>query len=297
MFLRAAVLIYGVACFSYFGTLRAMCLFVIPPILWILWARFLNTRPSTRVEFLWTSLVFIIAWFVPLVIWYVHLGIHASPEPWGAFNTDLSPVGKSGCCRGLECAPYHPAGFFTSASTQVPKTSQSEPILFCPVGNWADSNGLSPVPYNKKGLDEIGDPCIPGLPCDGLATQDSKDWPNLAFGLKEKWTSGAVVSELAMCPGTARLNNAKGYLGKGMEICSTCRYPRPTHCKDMTRSQLYCFACPGGYFGSEPQPQSARHIRLTAELLFGMFLFMTMSTCVSIPQCGKNYPKSYNPVF
>lgn len=301
MFLRLMVMIYSLACVAYFSTFRAFCIYALFPFAWIMWAWFLNKRPATRVEFQWSSYVFLIMWFVPLVIFYVYVGTHASPEPWGVFNTALSPVGKSPCCRGgaSSCngAPYNPNGYFVYGS-QTPRTSQSEPVTFCTVGRWADSNNLAPIAYNQKPgyIDTIGDKCVSGATCDGLATQNPSDYPNLAIGLKDGWVTGALIAPTSLCPGIALLPNAQGYVGKGQEICARCMRNVPAHCKNS--AQFFCFMCPGGYYGSEPEPMPYREVRFSAELLFGQFLFMLICTCASIPRCGKGFSaKGYNAFF
>lgn len=308
--LRAVAVLFSLACAAYFSTPRAVALFVLAPLAWVLWARYLDKRPSTRVEFPLTAVFFLGLWFGPLVAWYVHLGIHASPEPWGVFNTALSPVGRSPCCSNVDSAqcaipgttlraPYHPAGFF-AYGRDAPKTNSSRNLLFCPVGRWADSTDAPPVGHNRlPGTSNApGEPCVAGQPCDFLATTDPADYPDPGKGLRDGWSPGAVVAPTALCPGVARAPNAQGKVGRGQEICAQCAWPRPPHCADAADSQLFCFMCPGGYFGSEPRPQDHEGVRLTAELLFGQLLLLLIATCASVPRCGRSaYPKGYNPLF
>lgn len=291
------VMIYSLACVAYFSTFRAFCLYALFPFAWILWAWFLNKRPATRVEFAWTSYVFLIIWFVPLIIFYVYTGIHASPEPWGVFNTSVSPLGRSPCCKSLGSAcngvPFHPAGFFVYGS-QAPKLTQSDVMTFCAVGRWADSNGLVPVSYNRKegSADTIGSPCVAGAACDGLATLDPKDYPNLGIGLRDGYAPGALTSPTSLCPGVSRIPNDRGVVGKGTEICARCMHSRPAHCTATEGSQMFCFLCPGGY--DDPIIPSYRDVRFGAELLFAQFLLMFLATCVSM--CGRGF-KGYNKFF
>jgi hypothetical protein len=303
MFLRLFVVGYSLACTFYYGTFRAFCTYALFPFAWLAWAWVLNKRPATRVEFVWSSCVFIIVWFVPLVIFYVYVGTYASPEPWGVFNTAVSPVGRSPCCSGgvsvCNGVPYHPAGYYGYGS-QTPKSSASDVVSFCAVGRWADSNGLAPTGYNKKPgtIDTIGTPCVENEACDGLASTIATDYPNLGTGLRAGYYPGALITPTSLCPGVSRQVNARGELGKGLEICSRCARNRPTYCADTSNSQFFCFMCPGGYYPSEPHPMHYRDARFGAELLFGQFLLMLMSTFVAIPRCGSGIsPKGYNAFF
>lgn len=303
--LRALALLFSMACAAYFSTPRAVAIFIPVPVLWVLWSWYLDKRPGTRSEFPFSAVIVLVIWFAPMVVWYVHLGMHASPEPWGFFDTSVSPVGRSPCCNQVKgdknpclTVPYHPAGYF-SYGRDAPNATNSANLLFCPVGRWADSNDLKPVGHNKgTGGLGVGPACVAGRPCDFIASTDKIDYPDLAKGLKDGWFNEAVVSPIALCPGVGRTVNSQGFVGRGQEICAQCAFPKPAHCRDASQSQWFCFMCPGGHFGSEPLPQPFEDVRFTAELLFGQFLFLLLCTCASVPRCGrKTYPKGYNPLF
>lgn len=310
MFLRIMVLLYSFGCATYFGSIRSVALFVPIPLAWFVLSRYLDRMPSTRVEFQWSSFVLLSVWFGVLLWWMVPVGIAASPEPWGAFDTSVSPVGKSPCCRSADgdtqpCVnggtrtPYHPLGFYVYGK-DAPKLTQSLAVTTCAVGNWADSNGVSPVGHNRNPSNgAVGAACVSGLPCDGLASKDAEDYPDLGKGLRDGWVLDAVIAPVVLCPGVSLTTNAAGIVGRGLEICSRCAYPRPAHCKDYTDSQLLCFMCPSGYFSSEPGIMPYRQVRFMIELLFGQYLFMTLVTATAVVRCGKTpkYPKSYSEIF
>lgn len=290
--LRLAVLVYSFACVAYFGSVRALITFGLFPVLWVAWSWFLDRRPLTRAEFQWTAILAILIVYVPLCWFYVREGIWASPEKWGVFDTSVSPLGRSPCCRstGAACngVPYHPAGFYVYG-VGAPRTTSSPPVTFCSVGRWADSSGAAVVAHNREPgtLDEVGPKCVAGFACDALASREAADYPNLAIGLRDGWSRGALVTPTALCPGVDRTPNARGIVGRGSEICSRCANPRPPHCADTDGSQLFCFMCLGGYLASEPAPIHFREKRFWAELLMGQGAFLVLSTLAAVPRCGR----------
>lgn len=312
MFLRIMVILYSLGCAAYFSTIRSICIFVPIPAAWFVLSRYLDRMPSTRVEFQWSSCVLLSVYFGLILWWMVPVGIAASPEPWGAFDTSVSPVGKSPCCRSADgdtqpCvyggvrAPYHPIGFFVYGK-DTPSLTNSPAVTTCPVGRWADSNGINPTGHNRNPSNgAVGAACLTGQPCDGLASKDAGDYPDLGRGLRDGWSIDAVIAPAVLCPGVARTTNAAGIVGQGLDICSQCGYPRPAHCKDYSNSQLLCFMCPSGFFSSEPGVMPYRQMRFMIELLFGQYLFMMLATSTAISRCsGKTqtkYPKSYSEIF
>jgi len=321
MLLRFVVLLYALSCAMYFGTIRSIMLFLIPAAVWIGMSVYLNKNPRWIVEFQWLSFVLFSFLLYPALIgWYTWVGIQASPEPWGVFDTSASFVGRSPCCSsvdrldGVPCCvstdlagactryvPYHPAGYFKSGM-EAPTATNSPHLTFCPLGKWPDSNNIVPVPYRKntsvESVTGLGNKCRPEFPCDFLASQLPEDYADLGKGLRMGWQKGATTAPLDFCPGVAVAPNRAGLVGKGLDICSQCAWPKPAHCKDYTHSQFFCFMCPGGYFGSEPAPDPAWQIRLTAELLFGMWALATIATLSAVPNCGVRVrPKGYNPLF
>ncbi len=307
MLLRTLVMIYSIGCAAYFGSIRSICTFLVVPILWIAWARYLNRLSSTRVEFQWSACALLLMWFVPLATWCAYVGILASPEPWGVFDTRASPLGRSPCCSSIDVAgasncvrdgarvPYNPLGYYVYGK-DAPLTINSPAVTMCPVGRWADSNGVAPVGHNALDNGDVGAACVSGQPCDFLASNSPEDYSNLGNGLKDGWFIAAVVSPLSLCPGVALTPNSAGIVGRGTEICSRCQHPRPAHCADSSKSQMFCFMCPWGHFGSEPI-LSYRDVRFTFDLVIGQGLFMLISTALAIPKCGKSYPSRYGPLF
>lgn len=321
MFLRGLVLFYFVCCFLVMRTMRGFVVFVAPPAIWVYVSTRLELRPSWQSEFRWLSWLGYSLWSAFALYWYVYMGIMSSPEPWGFFDTSVSPVGKSACCSSVDAPlqgrfpcctvvgedalsarcvsriPWHPAGHVRRFE-DAPTATNSSSVTFCPMGSWADDTGVSPTSYNRDpATGGLGAKCLTDEDCDGLATNRLEDWPNLARGLRKGWDgSGAEnkATPLQACPGVALVRNDQNIMGKGQEICSKCAFPRPRHCAP-ERYQWMCFMCPGGYLSGEPIPPSS-DIRLTAEMLFVGWLFVMISTCASIMP-NTQYPRHYNPVF